>query len=46
VAQAANRLAGELIARQLLEPGSVIVFASVSTSLGPGPTNFVKLQRI
>ena len=46
VVQAANRLAKELIARQLLDTGSVIAFVSVSTSLGPGPTNFVKLQRI
>jgi pyruvate kinase len=46
VAGVANRIAGELVASQLLEPGSVIAFVSVSTSLGPGPTNFVKLQRI
>jgi hypothetical protein len=46
VAKAANRISEELVARRLLEPGSVIGFVSVSTSLGPGPTNFVKLQRI
>jgi pyruvate kinase len=46
VARAANRISQELVARRLLEPGSVIGFVSVSTSLGPGPTNFVKLQRI
>jgi pyruvate kinase len=46
VAGVASRIAAELVARRLLEPGSVIVFVSVSTSLGPGPTNFVKLQRI
>jgi pyruvate kinase len=46
VANAAKRLSEELMARHLLEPGSVIAFVSVSTSLGPGPTNFVKLQRV
>jgi pyruvate kinase len=46
VASAASRISEELVARHLLEPGSVIAIVSVSTSLGPGPTNFVKLQRI
>jgi pyruvate kinase len=46
VARAANRISQELVARRLLEPGSVVGFVSVSTSLGPGPTNFVKLQQI
>ena len=46
VAGTADRVAEELIARRLLEPGSVIAFVSISTSLGPGPTNFVKLQRL
>jgi pyruvate kinase len=46
VAGTADRVAEDLIARRLLEPGSVIAFVSISTSLGPGPTNFVKLQRV
>jgi len=46
VAVSARRLGDELIARQLLEAGSVIVLVSVSSDLEPGPTNFVKLARV
>jgi len=46
VAVSARRLGDELIARQVLEAGSVIVLVSVSSDLEPGPTNFVKLARV
>ena len=46
VATSARRIADELVARKLLEPGTAIVLVSVSQELDPGPTNFVKLARV
>jgi len=46
VATTGVRISEQLIASHALERGSVVVFVSVSTDLGPGPTNFVKLQKI
>jgi pyruvate kinase len=46
VTTTANRIGDELVARQALEPGSVIVFVSVSADLAHGASNFVKLQRV
>ncbi len=46
VASTAQRISDELLSRRVLEPGSIVAFVSVSTELGPGPTNFVKLQRV
>ena len=46
VATTGKRISDDLLARHTLEPGAVVVFVSVSEELGPGPTNFVKLQRI
>jgi pyruvate kinase len=46
VASSAKRISDELVSSHALEPGSVVVLVSVSTDLGPGPTNFVKLQRV
>ena len=46
VATTGKRISDDLLARHTLEPGAVVVFVSVSEELGPGPTNFVKLQKI
>jgi len=46
VATTGQRISDDLLARHALEPGAVVVFVSVSEELGPGPTNFVKLQTI
>ena len=46
VATTGKRISDDLLARHALEPGAVVVFVSVSEELGPGPTNFVKLQKI
>jgi pyruvate kinase len=46
IASTGARISDQLVSSHALERGSVIVFVSVSTDLGPGPTNFVKLQRI
>jgi hypothetical protein len=46
VTTTANRIGDELVARHALEPGSVIVFVSVSADLAHGASNFVKLQRV
>jgi len=46
VATSARRIGDELVARQILEPGTAIVLVSVSNELDPGPTNFVKLARV
>jgi len=46
VATTGKRISNDLLARHTLEPGAVVVFVSVSEELGPGPTNFVKLQTI
>ena len=46
VATTGKRISDDLLARHTLEPGAVVVFVSVSEELGPGPTNFVKLQTI
>ena len=46
VTEAARRIGEELVARQILEPGSVIVFVSVSNDLTHGGSNFVKLHQV
>ncbi|HVQ15222.1 MAG TPA: pyruvate kinase [Vicinamibacterales bacterium] len=46
VATTGKRISDDLLARHTLQPGAVVVFVSVSEELGPGPTNFVKLQKI
>jgi len=46
VATTGQRISDDLLARHALEPGALVVFVSVSEELGPGPTNFVKLQKI
>jgi pyruvate kinase len=42
----AGRIKDELLSVHALEPGSVIVFVSVSTNLAEGGANFVKLHRV
>ena len=46
VTQAARHIREELLARHILEPGSVIVFVSVSNDLTHGGSNFVKLHQV
>jgi len=46
VTAAARRIRSELLSRHLLEPGSVIVFVSVSNDLTRGGSNFVKLHQV
>jgi pyruvate kinase len=46
VTQAARRIRDDLLSRQILEPGSVIVFVSVSSDLSHGGSNFVKLHQV
>jgi pyruvate kinase len=46
VATTGQRISDDLLARHALEPGALVVFVSVSEELGPGPINFVKLQKI
>ena len=46
VTSSARLIRDELLSRRLLEPGSVIVFVSVSTDLTQGGSNFVKLHRV
>ena len=41
-----QRISDDLLARHALEPGALVVFVRVSEDLGPGPINFVKLQKI
>ena len=43
---AASRIGSELVARGAIAPGSVIVLVSVTDDLSPGPSNFLKLQRV
>jgi pyruvate kinase len=43
---AASRIGAELVTRGALAPGSVIVLVSVTSDLAPGPSNFVKVQRV
>jgi len=46
VTSSARHIRDELVSRRLLEPGSVIVFVSVSNDLTHGGSNFVKLHRV
>jgi pyruvate kinase len=43
---AANRIGDELVSRDAIEPGAVVVLVSVTTDVGQGAANFVKLQRV
>jgi pyruvate kinase len=43
---AASRIGSELVTRGAIEPRSVIVLVSVTDDLAPGPSNFLKLQRV
>lgn len=42
----ADRLRGELVERGAVAAGSVIVIVSVTPDVAPGPSNFLKLQRV
>jgi pyruvate kinase len=46
VSVAASRIGAELVTRGVLAAGSVIVLVSVMADLTPGPSNFVKVQRV
>jgi len=43
---AASRIGTELVTRGAIEAGAVIVLVGVSEDLSPGPSNFLKLQRV
>jgi pyruvate kinase len=42
----ANRIGAELLASRVLEPGAIVALVSVSTDLGHGASNFVKLHKL
>jgi pyruvate kinase len=46
VASAATRLGAELVQLGVVPKGAAIVVVSMTPDLGPGPSNFVKLQRV
>ncbi len=43
---AASRIGAQLVERRVVPPGSAIVLVSMTPDLGPGPSNFLKLQRV
>ena len=43
---AANRIGAELVTRGIVPASSAIVLVSMTPELGPGPSNFIKLQRV
>jgi pyruvate kinase len=46
VTAAAGRIGSTLVERGVLPSGSSIVLVSITPDLGPGPSNFLKLQRV
>jgi pyruvate kinase len=46
VSQAASRIGSMLVERASIPAGSVIVLVSITPDLAPGPSNFLKLQRV
>jgi pyruvate kinase len=46
IAVAASRVGADLVARGLVEPGSLIVLVNVARDLTHGPSNIVKIQRV
>jgi len=46
VTEAAGRIGQMLVARGAIPEGSVIVLVSITPDLAPGPSNFLKLQRV
>jgi len=46
VNEAAGRIGAELVTREVIAPGSVIVLVNVTPDLAHGPSNFVKVQRV
>jgi pyruvate kinase len=46
VGVAASRVGASLIEHGVIAPGSVIVVVSITPDLTPGPSNFLKLQRL
>ncbi|HET9361620.1 MAG TPA: pyruvate kinase [Vicinamibacterales bacterium] len=46
VGSAAARITADLIARGVLEPGSIVVVVNVTTELSPGSASFLRLQRV
>jgi len=43
---AARRIGATLVSRGIVPAGSAVVLVSMSPELGPGPSNFLKLQKI
>jgi pyruvate kinase len=43
---AANRIGAELVARNAIARGAAIVLVSINPNLAPGPSNFLKIQRV
>jgi hypothetical protein len=46
VGSVAARLGQDLVARGVLPANSVVVLVSVTPDLAPGPSNFLKVQRV
>jgi hypothetical protein len=46
VGAVAERLGEELVRRQVVPANAVVVLASVTPDLAPGPSNFLKVHRI
>ena len=46
IAVAASRVGADLVARGLVEPGSLIVLVNIARDLTHGPSNIVKIQRV
>ena len=43
---AARRIGATLVERGIVPPGSAVVLVSMTPELGPGPSNFLKLERV
>jgi pyruvate kinase len=43
---AATRIARDLVGRGVIAPASVIVLVSITPELAPGPSNFLKIERV
>jgi pyruvate kinase len=43
---AATGIGGDLVARNVIAPASPIVLVSITPDLAPGPSNFLKIQRV
>ena len=46
VSETATRIGSVLIARGAIPPAAIVVLVSITPDLAPGPSNFLKLQRV